>query len=76
VCGIHFAFNGTAILAVMVAAGAADPSLSPLAAFGEAIKAGTGMTEDPQIAGAAVQLLVFATLSALVWLRLKRQGRL
>jgi membrane protease YdiL (CAAX protease family) len=71
VCGVHGAFNATLMLLGLFAAGATRPDASPGEALLETFKEATAQG-DASVAGALLQLVVFAVLSALVWRRLRR----
>jgi hypothetical protein len=72
VCGVHGGFNASILVLGMIGAVAADPTVTPGGALIETFQAATTQSGDASAAGAVLQLAVFAGLSALVWLRLRR----
>lgn len=74
VCGIHFAFNAAAVVVGMIMATGEDPGISPWGAFVKTLGEATATAGEASLAGAAVQLLVFAALSGAMLYRLKRKA--
>lgn len=74
VCGIHGAFNASAVVMGMAGIAATDPEASPGEVLLETIREATALQGDASSVGALLQLLIFLVLSGLVWMRLKRRG--
>jgi membrane protease YdiL (CAAX protease family) len=72
VCGVHGAFNAAIVVLGMVGTAGADPEASPGDVLLQTIREATALSGDGSAAGAMLQLLVFAALSGLVWLRIRR----
>jgi membrane protease YdiL (CAAX protease family) len=73
VCGIHGGFNSALVLSGIIAGGATDPEATPGKVLLDTFKGETGLSGDASAAGVLLQLVVFAVLSGLVWLRLRRR---
>jgi membrane protease YdiL (CAAX protease family) len=67
VCGIHGAFNATLVNVGLFVGGATDPDSSPAEVLLNTIKEATALSGEVSVAGAFMQLLLFAALSGLIW---------